>query len=102
MAKKKAETKKEETQIKAMSPELLTQNLFVLKNMVDTLNIAIAGVAKAADIKADALDKLTAEEYVDWVQNTLHPIVRATNKLHEEWAEITAKEAEKAVKEGEK
>lgn len=89
---------KESSKIKAMSPEQLTENLFVLKQMCDTLNIAIAGVAKAANVQADALDGLELDEYLKWIESTLHPLVRKTNDLHQKYAKQRAAEAEKTAK----
>lgn len=90
--------KKTEQEIPAMTPEQLTENLFVLKQIVDSLNIAIAGVAKAADVQADALDNLKADDYLKWIEGTLHPLVRQTNSLHREISEKMAKKAKKTVK----
>lgn len=90
--------KKEEGKIPAMTLEQLTENLFVLKQMLDTLNIAIAGVAYALGVKGDALDKTKPQEYFDWIQKELHPLVRRTNDLHKEISKIVAKDAKKAVK----
>lgn len=91
-----------DTKIPAMTNEQLTENLFVLKQMCDTLNIAIAGVAKAADVQGDALDKLEMKDYIKWIEGTLHPLVRRTNDLHQEYAKYmsdkTEKEAKKIIK----
>lgn len=88
-----------EAKIPAMTLEQLTENLFVLKQMCDTLNIAIAGVAKAADVQADALNDLKVDEYIKWIETTLHPLVRKTNDLHREYAKQQSKEMKKEVKE---
>ena len=99
-------TVKKTTKKKApvMNNELLTHNMFVLKDMVETLNIAIAAVAYAAKVKPTALDKVEAEEFMNWVQDTLHPLVRRADELHKGWVEIVSKNAKEAVnaEEGEK
>lgn len=87
----------EETKIKAMTPEQLTENLFVLKQMCDTLNIAIAGVAYAAGVKAEQLDGVKLNDYLKWIETTLHPLVRKTNDLHQEYAKQRAAEAKKTA-----
>lgn len=91
-------SKKEAPKIPAMSPEQLTENLFVLKQMLDTLNIAIAGVAYVAGVKGDELDKVKSGEYLEWIQKNLHPLVRQANEIHQDIAKIAAKDAKKAVK----
>lgn len=90
--------KQTEQSIPAMTPEQLTENLFVLKQMLDTLNIAIAGVAYAADIDTKALDTVKAEDYLTWIEAELHPLVRRTNDLHREIAKKTAKETKQIAK----
>lgn len=89
---------KEEPKMPAMTLEQLTENLFVLKQMCDTLNIAIAGVAKAADVQGDALDNLSTDDYLKWIEGTLHPLVRRTNEIHQDYAKRMAKQTEKEAK----
>lgn len=89
--------KEEASKIPAMTLEQLTENLFVLKNITDSLNIAIAGVAYASGVQKDALDKVEADEYLKWIQGTLHPLVRRTNDLHRDISKKLAKDAKKAV-----
>lgn len=88
-----------DSKIPAMTNEQLTENLFVLKQMCDTLNIAIAGVAYAADVQHDKLDGVEVDDYLKWIEDNLHPLVRKTNDLHQKYAKQQASAAKKVAKE---
>lgn len=88
----------EKQKIKPMDNEQLTENLFVLKQMLDTLNIAIAGVAYAAQVQHEKIDGVKVDDYLSWIENNLHPLVRKTNDLHQEYAKQQSELAKKVAK----
>lgn len=84
---------------KKLTVKDLQQEIAILDNITNALNTAIVALYKIVDVKGDELDKVTAEDYVKYVQEHVHPIVRRADELSREVAEKAAKSAKEAVEE---
>lgn len=84
---------------KKLTVKDLQQEIAVLDNITNALNTAIVALYKIINVKGDELDNVTAEDYVKYVQEHVHPIVRRADELSREVAEKAAKSAKEAVEE---
>lgn len=81
-----------------LSNKDIQREIVMLERVTNALNTAVVALAYAVKIKGDELDKVTSEDYVKYVTEHVHPLVRRADELV---AETAAKTAEK-IKEGEK
>lgn len=82
-----------------LSKEDITKELIALDRIVNALNTAIVALYYIAGVEGNELDDVSPEEYVKFVQEKIHPIVRKADKISKEVSEKAAKEAKKAVEE---
>lgn len=82
-----------------LSKEDITKELVALDRIVNALNTAIVALYYIVGVKGDELDNVSAEDYVKFVQEKIHPIVRKGDEISKEVSEKAAKEAKKAVEE---
>lgn len=87
------------TKAKTLSQEDITRELIALDRIVDALNTAIVALYYIVGVKGDELKDVKVEDYVKYVQNNIHPIVRRADEISKELSKKTAKEAKKAVEE---
>jgi CO dehydrogenase/acetyl-CoA synthase beta subunit len=93
-----AEAKKKATKAK-ISQEDIERELIALDRVTNALNTAIVALYYIVGVKGDELDKVKVEDYVKFVQEHIHPVVRRADELAKELADKTAEEAKKAVEE---
>jgi hypothetical protein len=93
-----AEAKKKASK-NTLSQEDITRELIALDRVTNALNTAIVALYYIVGVKGDELDKVNVEDYVKFVQEHIHPVVRRADELAKELADKTAEEAKKAVEE---
>ena len=82
-----------------MSKADIERELIALDRVTNALNTAVVALYYIVGVKGNELDKVKVEDYVKYVQEKIHPIVRKADDISKELAEKTAKEAKKAVEE---
>lgn len=91
------------TEKTAKSLKKLAEQVTMLTDLVNVLNNSVIALAYASNIKGNELDKLTADEYVEFVHKNVHPLTRKATELVTEIAKKTKEEIEKkAAEEAEK
>lgn len=91
------------TEKTATSLEKLAKQVTILTDLVNVLNNAVVAVAYGAGIRGDELKDLTADEYVKYVHEHVHPLTRRATEIVTDIAIKTKKEIEdKAKKEAKK
>lgn len=83
----------------ALSKADIERELIALDRITNALNTAIVALYYIVGVKGNELDKVKAEDYVKYVQEKIHPIVRRADEITKELAEKTAKSAKEAVEE---
>lgn len=87
----------------ATNLEKLAKQVTVLTDLVNVLNNALVAVAYGAGIRGDELDSITADDYVKYVHEHVHPLTRRATEIVTDIAVKTKKEIEeKAEKEAKK
>lgn len=75
----------------------IEKELIALDRITNALNTAIVALYYIVGVKGDELDKVKVEDYVKYVQEKIHPIVRRADEMTKELADKTAKSAKEAV-----
>ena len=70
-----------------------------LDRVTEALNNATVALFYINKVKGDELDNVTSDEYVKFVQEHVHPLMRRTDEIVKEATEKLSKQAEEAVKE---
>lgn len=81
----------------ALSKADIERELIALDRITNALNTAIVALYYIVGVKGNELDKVNAEDYVKYVQEKIHPIVRRADEITKELADKTAKSAKEAV-----
>lgn len=84
---------------KTLSQADIERELVALDRMAQALNAAVVALYYIVKPDKTALDNVNAEEYVKFVQGTVHEIVRKADAIAKDVAEKAAKSAKEAVKE---
>lgn len=91
------------TEKTATSLEKLAKQVTILTDLVNVLNNAVVAIAYGAGIRGDELKDITADEYVEYVHEHVHPLTRRATEIVTDIAIKTKKEIEdKAKKEAKK
>ena len=75
----------------------IERELVALDRMAQALNTAVVALYYAVKPDVHLLDEVHAEEYVKFIQENVHPIVRRADEITKEFANKTAKSAKEAV-----
>lgn len=75
----------------------MEKELIALDRVANALNTAIVALMYVCKVKGNELDKVTGEEYVKFVQEHIHPLVRRADEISKEVAEKAAKSAKEAA-----
>lgn len=59
----------------------LQKEIIILEQVTNALNTAVVALAYAMKVKGDELDKVTSEDYVKYVKEHVHPLVRRADEL---------------------
>ena len=78
----------------------LQKEIIMLEKVTNALNTAVVALAYATKIKGNELDKVTSEEYVDYVTKHVHPLVIRGDELVAETAKKAAEELKKGDGDG--
>jgi len=92
-------TAKKKPAANKLSQEDITRELVALDRVTNALNTAIVALYYIVGVKGNELDDVKVEDYVKFVQDKIHPIVRRADEIAKELADKTAAEAKKAVEE---
>lgn len=92
-------TAKKKPAANKLSQEDITRELVALDRVTNALNTAIVALYYIVGVKGNELDDVKVEDYVKFVQDKIHPIVRRADEISKELAEKTAKSAKEAVEE---
>lgn len=91
------------TEETATSLEKLAKQVTILTDLVNVLNNAVVAIAYGAGIRGDELKDLSADDYVKYVHEHVHPLTRRATEIVTDIAIKTKKEIEeKANKEAKK
>ena len=91
------------TEKTAKSLNQLAKQVTQLTDLVNVLNNAVVAISYGAGIRGDELDKISADEYVKYVHEHVHPLTRRASEIVTEIAIKTKKEIEeKAAEEAKK
>ena len=83
--------------------EKLAKQVTILTDLVNVLNNAIVAVSYGAGIRGDELNDISADDYVKYVHEHMHPLTRRATEIVTDIAIKTKKEIEeKAKKEAKK
>lgn len=86
-------TKKKPTLTKAD----IEKELIALDRITNALNTAVVALYYINGVKGTELDKVKPEDYVKFVQEHIHPLVRRADEISKEVAEKASKSAKEAV-----
>lgn len=87
----------------ATNLEKLAKQVTILTDLVNVLNNAVVAVAYGAGIRGDELNDVTADDYVKYVHEHVHPLTRRATEIVTDIAVKTKEEIEeKAKKEAKK
>lgn len=86
-------TKKKPTLTKAD----IEKELIALDRITNALNTAVVALYYINGVKGTELDDVKAEDYVKFVQDRIHPLVRRADEISKEVAEKASKSAKEAV-----
>lgn len=86
-------TKKKQTLTKAD----IEKELIALDRITNALNTAVVALYYINGVKGTELDKVKPEDYVKFVQEHIHPLVRRADEISKEVAEKASKSAKEAV-----
>lgn len=75
----------------------IERELIALDRITQALNTAVVALYYIVNPDKKALDKVNAEDYVKFVQDTVHTIVRRADEISKEVAEKASKSAKEAV-----
>ena len=75
----------------------IERELIALDRITQALNTAVVALYYIVKPDVKALDDIHAEEYVKFIQENVHPIVRRADEITRELADKTAKSAKEAV-----
>ena len=81
----------------SLSKADIERELIALDRITQALNTAVVALYYLTKPDVKGLDKVTAEEYVKYVQENVHTIVRKADEISREVAEKASKSAKEAV-----
>lgn len=82
----------------ATNLEKLAKQVTILTDLVNVLNNAVVAVAYGAGIRGDELNDVTADDYVKYVHEHVHPLTRRATEIVTDIAVKTKEEIEKNAK----
>lgn len=82
----------------ATSLEKLAKQVTILTDLVNVLNNAIVAVSYGAGIRGDELNDISADDYVKYVHEHMHPLTRRATEIVTDIAVKTKKEIEEQAK----
>ena len=77
----------------------IERELVALDRIAQALNTAVVALYYITKPDPKALDKVKPEEYVKYIQENIHPLVRKADEISKKVAEKAAKAAKEAVEE---
>lgn len=77
----------------------LTARLYELEHVTKSLNIALIGFAYTTKVKPKRLKGATADEFLKYIEEHVHPVIRRADELTGEIAEKAKSEIAKQAKE---
>ena len=81
----------------SLSKADIERELIALDRITQALNTAVVALYYLTKPDVKGLDKVTPEEYVKYVQENVHAIVRKADEISKEVAEKASKSAKEAV-----
>ena len=82
------------TEKTAKSLTQLAKQVTQLTDLVNVLNNAVVAISYGAGIRGDELDNISADDYVKYVHEHVHPLTRRATEIVTEIAIKTKKEIE--------
>lgn len=80
----------------------MLQELVMLDRVTNALNTAVVALMYINKVKGTELDKVKTEDYVKYVQEHVHPLMRRADEIVKEAAAQAKKDIDEAVEEVEK
>lgn len=75
----------------------IERELIALDRITQALNTAVVALYYITKPDKKALDKVKPEEYVKYIQENIHPLVRRADEISKEVAQKASKSAKEAV-----
>ena len=75
----------------------MERELIALDRITNALNTAVVALMYINQVKGTELDDVKAEDYVKFVQEHIHPLVRRADEISKEVAEKASKSAKEAA-----
>ena len=75
----------------------IERELIALDRITQALNTAVVALYYVTKPDKKALDKVKPEEYVKYIQENIHPLVRRADEISKEVAQKASKSAKEAV-----
>lgn len=80
----------------------MLRELVMLDKVTSALNTACVALMYICKVKGDELDDVKTEDYIKYVEEHVHPLMRRADAIVKEAGQIAKKEVDEAVKEIEK
>ena len=80
----------------------MLQELVMLDRVTNALNTAVVALMYINKVKGTELDKVKTEDYIKYVQEHVHPLMRRADAIVKEAGEMAKKEIDEATDELEK
>ena len=75
--------------------KLLKQEVLILERLVNGLNTAVVALCYATKVKGNELDGVHSDEYIKFVEEHVHPLVKTADGIVAEAAKKLKEEADK-------
>lgn len=76
----------------------LTQRLYEAEHVLKSLNIAIIGLAYTMKVSPKRIKSASADEFLKFIETNVHPMIRRSDELTSEIAEMAKKEISEKAK----
>lgn len=83
---------------KTVTVKDLQREIVALDRIAEALNTAVVALYYVTKVKGDELDGVKSDDYVKFVQEHVHPLMRRADEIVKEASEKMAKQAKEAVK----
>lgn len=77
----------------------LTSRLYEAEHVIKSLNIALIGMAYTNDVDPTRIKEVNADDFLKFIEDNVHPIIRRSDELTSEIAENAKNEIAKQTKE---
>ena len=77
----------------------LTARLYEAEHIIKSLNIALIGMAYSLKVNPKRINRATSDQFLEFIEKNVHPMIRQADKLTGEVAEKAKKDIAQQTKE---